>query len=226
MDKYILLVRGHRTEPYADFRQRVFDLGTTIGLRHSPRALRITLTAYPPPAISIIPFRKDRIAALSVTGPEGDMAGSLADIPGFSGLYAVEEAIPVAYEKTWDDGLQTPGACLLTLFTKKRGIDFDSFLDRWHNGHTPLSLKLHPLWNYNRNVVREKLTDQSQAWDGIVEEHFRTPADLLNPFRFFGPPLKIGWNMWQVFADTRSFLDYKTIETYLVVEYHLKSPRG
>jgi hypothetical protein len=135
----------------------------------------------------------------------------------------VEEALPVAYEKTWPDGEVTPGVCLLTLFRKKKSIDHGTFIDRWHNSHTPLSLKLHPLWNYSRNVVRTAVKSDSQYWDGIVEEQVRTRADLLNPFRFFGNPLMIIPNMIRVYVDTKSFLDYATIEPYLVMEYHISS---
>ena len=47
----------------------------------------------------------------------------LIDKPGFSGAYEVEEALPVAYNKDWEDGETTPGICLLTLFRQKKGID-------------------------------------------------------------------------------------------------------
>ncbi len=91
----------------------------------------------------------------------------------------VEEAIPVSYDKNWEDLETTPGICLLTLFKQKKGISYDTFLDRWHNSHTPLSLKIHPLWHYNRNVVNKKLTRDSDNWDGIVDEHMRTKSELL-----------------------------------------------
>lgn len=71
--------------------------------------------------------------------------------------------------------------------------------------------------------MERKLTDNSFGWEGSVEEHFRNRSELLNPFKFFGNPLVILPRMLQVYTDTRSFLDYKTIEPYLVGEYHLKS---
>jgi len=111
--------------------------------------------------------------------------------------------------KTWQNGEPTPGVCLLTLFHQKPGIDYQTFLHRWHNSHTPLSLKLHPLWNYNRNVVKEKITEYRDWYDGIVEEQTRTRAELLNPVKFFGKPHKILQNMLAVYTDTKSFLDYK-----------------
>lgn len=139
------------------------------------------------------------------------------------GGYSVEEAIPVAYEKSWEDGQATPSVCLFTLFRQKKGIDYDTFIYRWHNSHTPLSLKIHPLWHYNRNVVKEKLTDSSNLWDGIVEEHTRSTDELLNPLKFFGNPFTMIYNMIRVYFDTKSFLDYKTIEPYLATEVHIKS---
>jgi hypothetical protein len=224
MQKLIFLVRGNRKESHGSFQQRILEQAATMAREHRPAALKVTVTAYPPPAVSIIPFKKDRVAAISITGPTGKFMDTINKFEGLCGGYRVEEAIPVGYEKSWADGVQSPGVCLLTLFRQKKGIDYDTFIDRWHNSHTPLSLKLHPLWNYSRNVVKENLLDHAQPWDGIVEEHFRTPSDLLNPFKFFGNPLTIAWNMMQVYTDTRSFLDYKTIEPYLVVEYHLVSP--
>lgn len=62
-------------------------------------------------------------------------------------------------------------------------------------------------------------------YDGIVEEHVREEADLLNPFRFFGKPWIILYNMFLVYSDTKSFIDYKRIETYLVKEIVFKDSK-
>jgi len=56
-----------------------------------------------------------------------------------------------------------------------------------------------------------------------VEEQTRTRSELLNPFKFFGNALEITGNMISVYNDTKSFLDYKRIETYLAMEYHIVS---
>jgi len=154
--------------------------------------------------------------------PDEVSTDALSGYEGLRGIYRVEEALPVAYEKSWPDGELTPGVCLLTLFTRKPGLDHATFLNRWHNSHTPLSLRIHPLWHYNRNVVRERLITSSEPWEGIVEEHFRKRSDLVNPFRFFGNPLRIVPNMIEVYNDTRTFLDYNTIETYFVREIIVK----
>ncbi len=223
MIKQIYLFRGDDRETYEAFKDRV---GKTVqSLAENKRILYLsyTITEEPPPKVSIIPFKKKKIAAITVKMKEEKPLEDMFRLEGFEGVYSVTEALPVAYEKTWVDGEKTPGVCLLTLFKQKKSIDYKTFLDRWHNSHTPLSLKIHPLWHYNRNVVEEKLSKHSAKWDGIVEEHMRSRSELLNPFKFFGNPLVIIPRMIQVYIDTKSFLDYNTIEPYLAIEYHLKA---
>jgi hypothetical protein len=220
--KQIYLVRGTEDESYKAFTERVHWEADVLDKDKNISHLSYTLTEEAPPLVSIIPFKKKKIASITVKKTDEKPVESLLNMIGFEGAYAVTEALPVAYEKTWADGEKTPGACLLTLFKQKKNIDYKTFLHRWHNSHTPLSLKYHPLWHYNRNVVEEKLSDNSTAWDGIVEEHMRTRSELMNPFKFFGNPLVIIPRMINVYTDTKSFLDYGTIEPYLVAEYRVK----
>jgi len=221
--KKIYLIRGSKNESYPAFRGRIIEKLNLVREVHNPSALWVTLTTEKPPRYSIIPFKKAKIAAVSVKSENTSLLKELTGIPGFAGVYRVEEAIPVAHDKTWPDGAPTPGVNLLTLFSKRPGLDRDTFLHRWHNGHTPLSLKIHPLWNYNRNVVKEKLTENTAHYDGIVEEQMKTREELMNSFRFFGNALIIIPRMLMVYFDTRSFLDYKNIETYLAEEVIITS---
>jgi hypothetical protein len=223
MRKEIYLIKGTKNEGYEQFSNRILELAKSISQNEKVSQIRINYTAIPPPKMSVIPFKKNKVAAFSVYFSTVNSEVLLKGEPGFSGGFLVEEALPVAYEKSWEDGAKTPGVCLLTLFQKKKNMDYNTFIHRWHNGHTPLSLKIHPLWNYNRNVVMEKLTDDSYEWDGIVEEHFRTSSDLLNPAKFFGNPLAMIYNMLRVYFDTHSFIDYKTIEPHHATEIWIKS---
>lgn len=223
MQKEVYIFRGQSSESYKSFSKRMYELGNTLLEKLGPHALKASLTTRRPPRISIIPFKKDKIAVFSLRGRKGDDTGFLSEIQGFDGGYQVEEAIPVAYEKTWEDRNPTPGECLLTLFHKKADLDYEVFIRRWHEGHTPLSLKLHPLWNYVRNVVEKKTSEHGAWYDGIVEEQFKKGSHLLNPLIFFGPPLKVPWHMMQVLTDTKSFIDMKRIETYLTTEVHFLS---
>lgn len=223
MAKNMYLFRGTKDESYANFKDRLFLIAHQLLESTNPKALKIVLTESCPPFLSIIPFKRKKVAVVSVYDEDALLKKEMKSIPGLNAQFEVTEALPVAYTKDWEDGEPTPGICLLTLFNKKKSINYDTFIHRWHKGHTPLSLKLHPLWNYNRNVVEKKEEANMEGWDGIVEEHMRTRSDLLNPFKFFGGPLKIIPNMILVYRDTKSFLDYGSMETYLAMEYHLKS---
>jgi len=223
MVKTIYLLRGSKAESYTDFSKRIKSIAESMLSLDEISQLKLVLTENRPPSISIIPFKKDKIAAISMVAKTSDLDLKIQVDSGFIGTYHVTEALPVAYTKTWHDGQVSPGVCLLTLFKKKKSIDYPTFIDRWHNGHTPLSLELHPLWNYNRNVVESHSEHTSEFWDGIVEEHCKTRGDLLNPFKFFGRPTSIIQNMISVYKDTKSFLDYGSIEPYLAMEYWLKS---
>ncbi len=222
MRKEIYLIKGIPKENYQQFSERILDLTSTLK-SDTIEKLSVTYTTKSPPKISVIPFKKEKIAAISVYSKKGNECNAIRDSEGFAGAFEVKEALPVSYQKDWPDNMLTPGACLLTLFQKKKKISYETFITRWHNGHTPLSLKIHPLWHYNRNVVEKKITENSFDWHGIVEEHTRTFSELLNPAKFFGNPFTMFYNMIRVYFDTQSFLDYKTIETYLVSEMHIKS---
>jgi hypothetical protein len=224
MHKEIYILKSQLSEDYKRFNNRMFNLCNAVTEKYEPESLKTCLTVKSPPRISVIPFKREKIAVISLTRKTNSSIDLITREKGFTGSYQVEEAIPVAYEKIWKDGNPTPGVCLLTLFHKKPGLDQVTFINRWHHSHTPLSLRLHPLWNYNRNVVNSISSEDSKWFDGIVEEQFQKPSDLLNPFVFFGPPLKVPLHMYQVLKDTRSFIDMRRIETYLTTEIHFKSP--
>jgi hypothetical protein len=223
MEKEIYLIRGVENESYDAFAKKIFGNAKAIRDRINPEMMKVVYTAGLAPGFSVIPFRKTRLASISIVKGDPDPVRELINFPGFAGAYRVTEALPVVYKKTWPDNEQTPGICLLTLFNRKKGLDYETFIHRWHNSHTPLSLKIHPLWNYSRNVVNSIITENSEKFEGIVEEQMRTDAQLLNPFRFFGNPLVIIPRMIAVYRDTKSFIDYSEIETYLTREIIIKS---
>jgi hypothetical protein len=223
MNKCIYLIRELGSETYEDFHHRVKAICSGLMADTDVREMHYCITLSPPPSISIIPFRRIKIAAISVYGKDETALKSVLYLQGVDGIYNVEEALPVSYTQSWPDGSPTPGICMLTLFSKKKDISHNTFIDRWHNSHTPMSLRYHPLWHYNRNVVTQRLTESSPPFDGIVEEHMKTKSELLNPFKFFGPLQVIVPRMINVYKDTKSFIDYPTMEVYLTQEFILKS---
>jgi hypothetical protein len=167
----------------------------------------------------VIPFRKDKIALVSVKTEKEMDTEVIKSADGYSGTFHVTEALPIAYSRDWPEGEATPGVCLLTLFRQKKGIDQATFISRWHNGHTPLTLKIHPIYHYNRNEVTGSAGNPHVYFDGIVEEHCLTRSELFNPFRFFAKSGFAPLNMVKTYFDVNSFIDYRSIETYLVQEF-------
>ena len=220
---YVLRGDGESHQAWAD-RMRNEVSRTLLDL--GPSKLQLTVTEAPPPKLALFPFKSQPIAIFNVYDEAGDhsrFSDALQNVAGSVSGYEVEEAYPVAYDKAWSDGEATPSPILLTMLQKKAGISTDEFIRRWHDGHTPLSLEIHPLWYYQRNVVREALTDGADPSDGIVLEACRTRGDLLNPARFFGGALKMVPNMLRVANDVKGFLDMKKTETFYATEYHIRS---
>lgn len=220
---YVLRGNG---ESHAAWAERMLcDVGPRL-LELGPSKLQLTVTEAPPPKLNLFPFRSDPIAIVNVYDQGNDpsrFTEALEDAADSVSGYEVEEAYPVAYERAWGDGEPTPSPILLTMLRKKPGVETDEFIRRWHDGHTPLSLEIHPLWYYQRNVVREPVIDGSEASDGIVLEACQTRDDLLNPLRFFGGGFKMVPNMLRVANDIKGFLDMKKTQTYYATEYHLRS---
>jgi hypothetical protein len=222
--KWMYVLRGNG-ESHVAWGDRMQKLAREL-LDLQPSKLQLTVTEAPPPKLALFPFKSEPIAILNVYA-DGDDPSRFTDVVRGAATkvsgYAVEEAYPVEYDKVWSDGDPTPSPILLTMLHKKAGVSTDEFIDRWHNGHTPLSLQIHPLWYYQRNVVVQPITEGAEPSDGIVLEACKTRGDLLNPARFFGGALKMVPNMLRVANDIKGFLDMKKTETYYATEYHLRS---
>ena len=220
---YVLRGNGESHQAWAN-RMRNEVSQRLLGLE--PSRLQLTVTEAPPPKLSLFPFKSQPIAIFNVYDDTNDpsrFSEALQNAASSVSGYEVEEAYPVPYDKAWSDGEPTPSPILLTMLRKKTGISDGEFIERWHDGHTPLSLLVHPLWYYQRNVIRGPVTEGAEPSDGIVLEACRTRNDLLNPTRFFGGALKMVPNMVRVANDIKGFLDMKKTETFYATEYHLRS---
>ncbi len=187
--------------------------------------LVIAVSDVAPPKISVIPFRKDLVGLVSMEGVKS--TSRWPEPPGdFAGAYQSEVALPVVHEQDWKMGERSPGAGLFTIFRRRKGLDEQAFLRRWYDGHTTLTLEVHPNVGYVRNRVTGNCSDagpSGEIWDGIVEEQYDPPEDLLKPSRFFGGS-QMGMlpTMLRVYRDVKGFIDYSSIHTWLTSEYRLK----
>lgn len=223
MQKRIYLVKKPASLSHAGFKARVLEQLIPSVLERNPVKLKLGITEEPPPRFGVLPLRPEGLAMISVWGEVGDLTTLLQEIDTEAAGYLVEEAIPVAYARYWKDGETSPGATLLTLMKRNPELSYDEFINEWHGRHTPLAMKIHPLWNYTRNVVREPAIPGSPEFDGIVEEHFRAKRDALNPVRMFGGLPMFIPNMMRIARHVNSFLNIPECENYLLSETHIRS---
>lgn len=225
MSKTQLLLAPRGAVAHEVFARRVRDELVPRALERGLTRAKLTFTEHAPPRLSVVPFTRTPIALISGWDGADGWWRALATDDVVARAYRVEESVPRMYEKTWPDGEATPGVNLLTTFRRKHGLDDETFFARWHGGHTPLSLRIHPLFAYVRNVVLEPL-DGAPPLDAIVEEQFRARGDLLRPTVMFGGAWRMLPNMIAVGLDIRGFIDLASLSTYLATEVHLALPRG
>lgn len=223
--KWIFVLRA-RGEDHASFAERMRGELAERVLAMGPVALKLTVTEALPPKVSMFPFRRQPVALFSIWDSEDRLAEYIqfmkSSAPKVSG-YEVEESTPVPYAKTWADGEVTPVPILLTLLHKKPGLSDAEYMKRWHGGHTPLSLEVHPLCYYVRNVINGPVTDQAEDCDGIVEEACPSRSVMLNPLSFYGGPLRMLPNLVRVAKDLLGFMDMKKLEVFYATEYQLRT---
>jgi len=223
--RVLYLIGGSRTEELVSFRDRILFFAEK-SLLPLAESLVVAVTEEPPPRFSVIPFRKETMALISMEGVARNT--DWPDEPeGFLGSFHSEAAFPVVHESKWPPGERSPGAGLLTLFRKKPGLSEEEFLKRWYLGHTPLTLEVHPNVGYVRNRVTGAFrlpAGDVYFPDGIVEEQYDPPADLIKPYRFFGGSVwKMVPVMMRVLLDIRGFIDCPSIRTWYTAEYRYQA---
>ena len=147
MVKLQYLLRAPAGESVKRFRDRALASGARL-LASGPAQLKLTYTAEEPPRLSVVPFRRDRVALISLwdeAAPEVAVArwNALLQAEGAVAGYRVDESVPRAYRRNWPDGGDTPGGSMLTLLHRRPGMTDPEFLRRWHDGHSHLALEVH-----------------------------------------------------------------------------------
>jgi hypothetical protein len=99
-------------------------------------------------------------------------------------VYTVVESTVRDYAHLdWAEGERSPGVTLFAMLRRRPDLTLAEFHRRWFK-HSAISLRLHPLTRYLRNIVSEQLEGAGPGWDGIVEERVGTLDDL-SPERFY-----------------------------------------
>jgi hypothetical protein len=201
------------------------DLGPRL-LAARPDGLKLSLSEPDVPRPFHLPAKADGVALISIWSSREPAAWTplIASLGLRSDGYRVTESIPRRCPRRSADGERSPGVTMLTLFRQRAGIGRAEFIRRWHEGHSPMALRIHPLVGYIRNVVEERVTEGAAPFDGIVEEHFASDRDLDDPRRFYGGTLRMVPRMLHVLLQTHGFLDLRTLENHMLKEHWLLSP--
>lgn len=148
------------------------------------------------------------------------------------GAYKVEQSIYKDYggnqhykKRDWPDGERSPTEQAVTLLTRPKKYSQAEWLNRWHGNMSPVSEVLQPRARYVRNVILSK-TEDSPAFDGMVEEAWPTPQHITNPYLFYcadGSTWKLIRNMFKLLRAVMHFHQLSKIRTVTMSEYFLKS---
>jgi len=228
MAKYIYLIRPRGQADLNTFKSQIFKGLVPKLLALNPDKLKVDLTEPKCPRLTVLPLRRENLAMISVWDSQAaqpeQWRAEIAD-PGWEMAgYQVTESTPRAYDRNWPDGEPSPGIVMLTLMRKNPRLSYDQFMREWFEHHTPvIALRVHPLWNYIRNVVESAVVEGSPPLDGIVEEHCRQRREVTDPRCYFGGTLGMIPNMIRVGMHANKFLQISATENYLLTEYHIRS---
>jgi hypothetical protein len=227
MEKYIFCLEDNlKNITRGQFRDYILAEVVPAIMKHEPDNFKLTITAADQPHVTILPLHRSGFAMFSVTGIDRD--DILRELKGYLNQdrtvygYAVHESPYLLSRRSWNHGEESPGLILLTMLQQKQGLPKETFMGIWFGEHSPMSITIHPLINYIRNVVTGYVTDNAPRVDGIVEEHFGADRDLLNPVRMFGGIRKFIPAMLAVQRHVSTFINLSNIRNYLCREYLIK----
>ncbi len=225
MQKHIYFIRSAENQ-HGDLKRKVLEHVVTPLKAQAYTHIKLNISLAPP-SLSLVPFSKNAMIMISLWSEEGltPEASTLEAMKTLGQVwsYAVDESAPVQYQRDWPNESDSPGVVLLTLLKKNPNISYDDFMHEWHGRHTPKAMRIHPMWNYIRNVTLERLQPDSPAFEGFVEEHYRQLSDVTNPIKMFGGGF-FTWikNIIEVGLHVKTFLDLPNLENYLMSEYHIR----
>jgi hypothetical protein len=102
------------------------------------------------------------------------------------------------------------------------GLDYDTWIRRWHAVQSPLSAALQPRCRYVRNEVHRPITPEAPEIDGIVEEAWPSVEHVADPMLFFnagGDPDVLNANLVAMLESVESCLDLSRLRNMTMSEY-------
>jgi hypothetical protein len=128
--------------------------------------------------------------------------------------------------RDWDDGRRSPGVLTVSLIHRPDGLDYATWIERWHGTQSPLSGELQPRCRYVRNEVVRPLTGGAPVVHGIVEEAWPSARHVAEPMLFFnahGDPAVLSAHITAMLDSVNACLDLARIRNVTMSEYLVKS---
>jgi hypothetical protein len=127
-----------------------------------------------------------------------------------------------AEPRSWPDGTRSPGVLTVSLVHRPAGLDYGSWIERWHGTQSPLSGELQPRCRYVRNEVIRPVTAGAPQVDGIVEEAWPSAAHVAEPMLFFnagGDRDLLTRNITAMLDSVNACLDLSRLRNSTMSEY-------
>jgi hypothetical protein len=141
-------------------------------------------------------------------------------------LYEDYGTTPHSGPRSWEDGRRSPGVLTVSLIHRPEGLDYATWIDRWHGTQSPLSGELQPRCRYVRNEVVRPLTDGAPEIHGIVEEAWPSAQHVADPMLFFnahGDPAVLSEHITAMLDSVNACLDLARIRNVTMSEYLVKA---
>lgn len=137
--------------------------------------------------------------------------------------YLVTESEPLRNEQhPATTGQRTYGMNQVVLLRRPPHLDFETWIDIWHNSHTQIALETQSTFGYRQNVVARALTANALAIDAIVEENF--PPEAMSSahafYRATGNDALMKKNRGEMFASVQRFIDVAQLDCLPMSEYN------
>jgi hypothetical protein len=128
--------------------------------------------------------------------------------------------------RDWADGERSRGVLTVSLIHRPEGLDYETWIERWHGTQSPLSGELQPRCRYVRNEVVRPLTASAPVVHGIVEEAWPSVQHVADPMLFFnahGDPALLSEHITAMLDSVNACLDLARIRNMTMSEYLVKA---
>jgi hypothetical protein len=138
-------------------------------------------------------------------------------------LYQDYGGTPYGQARDWPDGARSPGLLTVSLIHRPAGLDYGTWIERWHGTQSPLSGELQPRCRYVRNEVVRAIIAGREI-HGIVEEAWPSAAYVADPMLFFnadGDTDRLHANISAMLESVTACLDLDRLRNVTMSEYLL-----